>query len=108
MKNLLYFISILFFFLITNNISAQDINENSWMCSFNFNPSLLLSNNHWSLNHPVYQATSEIQYEEVNGIFKQCKTAHSDIKFKRNITSINNLANSNSLKKEMLRSLFPE
>lgn len=71
MKNLLYFISILFFFLITNNISAQDINENSWMCSFNFNPSILLSNNNWSLKHPVYQATGKIQYEEINGIFEQ-------------------------------------
>ena len=72
MRKLNFLIPLLFFFIVSKNISAQNIQKQSWNKMIYVNSSLISPKSDWSLSHPVYQQTGGFQNETITGTFKQC------------------------------------
>jgi len=79
MRKLIFLIPTLCIFIVTNNISAQDIEKQSWNTSIYISPSFAVSNSDWSLSHPIGSG----RYETITGTFKQSMALNGGIEINK-------------------------
>jgi len=74
MAKLIFLIPMVFIFIATTNMPAQNVEKGSWTTSVFLSPSLASSKIDWSFSHPIYNQAGGVNWETFSGTFEQSIT----------------------------------